>query len=31
MIYTSKGINIQNYHGDDGNIIHSNHGNDRAK
>ena len=30
-IYTSEEINIQNYHGNHGNIMHSNHGNDPAK
>ena len=27
MIYTSKGISIQHYDGNHGNIKHSNHGN----
>ena len=30
-IYTSKGINIQQYHGNDGNIMHSKHDNDPAR
>ena len=30
-IYTSKGINLQHYHGNHGNIMHSNHGNEPAK
>ena len=30
-IYTSKGVNIQHYYGNHGNIMHSNHDNNPAK